>query len=931
MIVGHDLQATEPARTGWRGRVGRPDQAIGHVWQVLPHGGGVRADGATVGRTVEATKTKWHPRVGVILLAVAALPLISLAALAYEELRDVREHRATVAELGDAIGQLTTALQIDSAVAEEKYWAYAIEAIDAFGVSRELVVDLVGLDPWAELEGSQEVVDRLVADAPRVTELVETARNLDAPTTVELEDAYEAVGALVRTQRDDAASRLVDMPGADDLSNAVRTLRLAADMRDDSAVLLGSFFSLRFDSNTGSAEALRQLIAADDRYRTNNEVLLRTVQPGSRSAAVLAELEADPGTDLFRREVRSAVVATITTGADHTGPLQADDVVADAPSLAENFLAAHATTETYMRLVDAAADDVNELAAAMDQDAARQGRGAMILVGVVTALGLGGTALAARAIVRPLRALSRSAESMSEGDLDVHVEESGPWELRNSARAMNEAAAQLRLAERQAIALAQGDLDDPVLELAAPGSLGASLRDAVGQLAASLNEREDYRRRLAHEAAHDPLTSLPNHTASLAHLNRGLGRAQRTGERIAVLFVDIDGFKQINDVHGHGAGDRVLVQVAQRLSEAVRQSDVVGRLGADEFLVVAEPIGDDDQVAQLAGRLLDAIERPIRHGGKVISLTATVGITTDDGRSEPDVLIREADAAVTDAKRSGGGRTRFCDDVLRAGVASRSAVEKGLSDAIANDDLVLYVQQIVDARTEQVVSLEALVRWVDPATGLIPPDRFIPVAEASDLIVALDRWVLENAVGHLARWGADHAFAEVPLAVNISGRHLSHPQLVEHVMAPLRAHGIDPRRLTIEVTETALLDDPASAASHLSALRAEGVRVAIDDFGTGYTSLAHLRALPVDTLKIDRSFVSNLERDDERTLIQMIVELGHLFGLEVVAEGVETATEARELLMFGVDALQGFHYSRPRPIADLGGPARQPSDAQPVR
>ncbi|QGG95872.1 putative bifunctional diguanylate cyclase/phosphodiesterase [Actinomarinicola tropica] len=883
-----------------------------------------------MGQTVEMRR--WHPRVGVILLAIAAMPLAGVAALAYQQVRQVGSYQEDVSSLTGAIEDLTSALQIDSAVAEEKYWSYATVALEDIGIPRQLVVDLVGLDPWSAVDESAARVDALV-DRSRFADLapmLQSARSIDDPVATELEDAYELVTDRVRAHREQATARLVDLPSAPDLSRGVRTLRLAADMRDDAATQLGAFFALRFDSNSGSVEALRQLVARDDRYRATRRQLSGTVTAGSRAADVLAEMDEDPDVAQFLREVRAAVDTTVESGAGQTSALSPEIVVGDATTLADSFLSAHSATGTHMRLVDAAATDVEGLAAELDADAAAARRNALAFVAIVSCLAIAGVVVAGRAIVVPLRRLSAAAEAMREGSLDHHVAETGPQELRGTARAMNEAVAQLHLAERQALALAQGDLDDPILELSAPGALGQSLRDAVAHLTTSLNEREDFRRRLAHEAAHDPLTGLPNRTASLAHLKRALGRAQRTGDHLAVLFVDLDGFKQVNELHGHGAGDRVLVQVAQRLSDTVRQSDVVGRLGADEFIVVAEPIGHEDEAAQLAARLLREIEEPIRQGGRTIGVSATIGITTDGGSSDPDSLIREADAAVVEAKRSGGGRTRFCDDALRTGLASRSAVERGLARAIEEDHLVLYVQHIVDARTEELAAFEALVRWIDPGRGLVPPDEFIPVAEASDLIVALDRWVLRNAVDNLARWSAEHPASAVPLSVNVSGRHLAHPQLVEHVLEPLRRHGVDPRRLTVEVTETALLDDLASAATHLSALREVGVRIAIDDFGTGYTSLAHLRALPVDILKIDRSFVANLRHDDERTLIRMIVELGHLFGLEVVAEGVETATDARELLLLGVDALQGFHFSRPHPIADVGGSETRVV-AQPVR
>jgi diguanylate cyclase (GGDEF)-like protein len=579
--------------------------------------------------------------------------------------------------------------------------------------------------------------------------------------------------------------------------------------------------------------------------------------------------------------------------------------------LAATFGAADASVQQHLDLVDAAAADVNAIVSQLDADAASDVSRVLVLTAVVTGLAIAGAALAVRSIVRPLRRISAVADDMRDGSLETRAEVSGPRELQSAARALNEAIDQVQLSERQALALAEGDLDNPVLAAPTPGALGRSLRDAVAQLASSMSEREDFRRRLAHEAAHDGLTGLPNRPAILSHVERAIGRSGRTGATVALLMVDLHQFKLVNETHGHIGGDRVLVEVSSRLRGVVRQGDVVGRVGADEFLVVAEPVQDADEAHVLAERLLLAIEEEMLVAGTSMSIGASIGISLATQESDPDGLLREASAAAAAAKRHGRGGIHFCDDELRSRLASRGEVERGLIHAIEHDELVVHVQELVRARDEQVVSMEALVRWIHPERGLIPPNDFIPVAEESDLIISLDRWVLERAGALLADWAADGSRAGQSLAVNISERHLGHPHLVEHVLGPLRRHGVDPSRLTIEVTETALLEDLAVAARQLGVLRAAGVKVAIDDFGTGYTSLAHLRALPVDILKIDRSFVSNLARDDERTLVRMIVEIGHLFGHEVVAEGVETSQEARELLGLGVDTLQGFHYSRP--------------------
>ena len=867
---------------------------------------------------------RWRPRVAVILLAVALLPLAGLSWLAMERVSEASAHRADVAAMNDTLGDLTGLLEVGALLADEKHWSYAVDGLEGIGLTSDIVVEVVDLDPWAELEQARVQVNdaaHAAAAADLMDDLV-AVRADDPLDPLERNEAYLVLEAEIESRRSAAIARLSELPDGAEISIAVQNLRAAAQIRDDIALQLSAFFSLRFSSTLTGAEAMRQLIARDERYRSGIVALTARVPEGSQAAAVLDVIATNDAVERFIGEVATSVERTLSEGASAGTELDVDSLVSSGDALAELFLAADEAVNLHMQLARAAAADVTALAEAMDEEAASEARQAILLGAGVTLLSVIVAFLGGRAIIGPLRRMSGVADAMRRGSLDERVAERGPREMQSAARALNEAVAQLQLSEKQAVALASGDLDDPILETPAPGALGRSLREAVAHLASSLSEREDFRRRLAHAAAHDGLTGLPNRTSSLAHLDRALGRVSRTGESLAVLFLDLDGFRQVNDVHGHSAGDRVLVQVAQRLSEVVRQGDVVGRIGADEFIVVAEPVGDDDEAEALALRLLEAISAEIQLGGVGTVVGASVGIATSTGDSDPDALVREAGAAVGDAKRHGRGGIRFCDDTLRRDLASRGSVERGLALAIERDELVLHFQQLVDARYERPVSIEALVRWMQPDGTMVPPGEFIPVAEASDLIVTLDRWVLEHAATQLSEWTDDPDLGHLTLAVNISERHLGHPRLVDHVLDPLRAAGVDPGRLVVEVTESALLDDLASAATRLATLREHGVKVAIDDFGTGYTSLAHLRALPVDVLKVDQSFVWNLDRDDERSLVRMIIEVGHLFGLEVVAEGVEDNTQARELLRLGVDTLQGFHYSRPAPAVEVAAISR---------
>ena len=485
-------------------------------------------------------------------------------------------------------------------------------------------------------------------------------------------------------------------------------------------------------------------------------------------------------------------------------------------------------------------------------------------------------------------------------------------------KAINEASVHLELAERQAQALAHGELASPVLTETAPGKLGQSLQAAVHTLAASLSDGEEFKRLLAHEAAHDSLTGLANRKASLTHLQDGLARSCCSGTILAVLFVDVDHFKEVNDQFGHQTGDGVLCAVAERLVGAVRGDDFVGRLGGDEFLIIAEGLEASSQAVALAQRVRSQVRKPIEVGSTLVDIELSIGVALTDVddvvRQVAGELLHDADLAVYRAKEVGQAGIRLCNDAMREEIAHTATVEKDLRDAIVNDELTLYYQPIVDAGDGRVVALEALVRWDRPGYGLIPPDEFIPIAEASDLIVDLDKWVIRNVVHQLDMWTSCGGLKDVPVAINVSGRHLGTDNFVTDILKPARELGVDPSRIVVEITESALLQDLDSAAIKLQLLRNEAIRIAIDDFGTGYTSLAHLRILPADILKIDRTFVADKTATH---LVELIIQTGHLLGMSIIAEGVETVEEKTRLTELGSDELQGFLFSRPVPPADL--------------
>ncbi|WP_052666774.1 putative bifunctional diguanylate cyclase/phosphodiesterase [Nitriliruptor alkaliphilus] len=442
---------------------------------------------------------------------------------------------------------------------------------------------------------------------------------------------------------------------------------------------------------------------------------------------------------------------------------------------------------------------------------------------------------------------------------------------------------------------------------------------AVAGLVMNLRDVTDERRaeeRLTRQATRDSLTGLLNRAA----LHDALQRAIHGRRRVAVLFLDLDRFKLINDSVGHDAGDTLLIDVANRLRDSVRDDDVVGRPGGDEFVIVAS-VADTADAEALAVRVTDGLAAPFDVAGDEIYVTASIGIVHTEAGSEPaSALLRDADIAMYEAKRAGRNRIEVFDRALRSTATERLRGQTALRHGIDRGELRLRYQPIVDLRTAHVTSVEALVRWQRPDGHLVDPDDFIPLAEETGLIVPLGRWVLATATAELAAWHATRPSGTptVALAVNVSPRELQDPGFLDGVRTALARWPLPSDALRIELTEQLLVDDTDRAQHILTELRSLGVKLSIDDFGTGWSSLSYLKRFPFDTIKIDRSFIDGLGQDHSDTLIVQAI-LGMASGLhaEVVAEGVETQLQALRLLDLGCDFAQGYLFAPPLPFAEL--------------
>ncbi|ABG04506.1 diguanylate cyclase/phosphodiesterase [Rubrobacter xylanophilus DSM 9941] len=437
------------------------------------------------------------------------------------------------------------------------------------------------------------------------------------------------------------------------------------------------------------------------------------------------------------------------------------------------------------------------------------------------------------------------------------------------------------------------------------------IRGIVVALLRTLSERERLQERLEQQALHDPLTGLANRALFSDRLAHAASRANPLDcGRLAVLMLDLDGFKSVNDSLGHEVGDALLVSVAGRIRACVRPSDTVARLGGDEFAVLIEEISDVGAAVRVAERILDRLGEPYSVGGVGRVAAASVGVAFGPAR-EAKSLLRDADAAMYVAKERGKGRYEVFEPRMRNARAEKLRLEAELRAALERGEFAVHYQPIVSFATGEVVEVEALVRWERPGRGTVGPAEFLSVAEESGLIVPIGRWVLREACRQVREWQKGGS-RELALAVNLSASQLHHPRLVREVEEALGLSGLEARHLKLEITEQAAVEDAREAARRLEELSALGVRIALDDFGSGYSALSYLRTFPVDTLKIDRSFIEGIGRDLQATsIVGAVIALAKSLNMCVTAEGTETEEQLAHLRSLGCDLAQGYYFSRP--------------------
>ncbi|MEE9413801.1 MAG: EAL domain-containing protein, partial [Acidimicrobiales bacterium] len=428
-------------------------------------------------------------------------------------------------------------------------------------------------------------------------------------------------------------------------------------------------------------------------------------------------------------------------------------------------------------------------------------------------------------------------------------------------------------------------------------------------------ERLSLERDLRYQALHDPLTSLANRTQLSNALGDVLNDGGRVAELVGVVYIDLDEFKTINDGLGHAVGDQVLVAVGQRLHQAVRLHDLVARFGGDEFAIMLTRIYGEHEALQLADRIVRALTEPLAIEGRNVEIAASVGIAFDSGRTKSaDEVIKQAEVAMYASKDAGGAKITLYDESMMSRAGERLDLIASLKKAIEVGEIDVHYQPIIELSTDRIVGFEALARWNHPERGLISPAGFIPLAEETGLIVPLGIQVLEKASAQLRRWVDDGH--DIYVSVNVSAHQLQLPDIVTDILNTVEQQGLAPERVLLEMTESVFVSDKNTVADRIRRLRAAGFRIAIDDFGTGYSSLQYLQQFEFDVIKIDKSFVDRLDTDEDNGVIQTVLDLARKSSAKTVAEGIESAGQARALIDMSCDQGQGYYYARPMPAAE---------------
>ena len=878
------------------------------------------------------------------LVVLPLLPAVGMPVLASELIRDRLQQAATAERIERDVLAVSVLERLRAALGEEVEVA-SIRVLEGEGYRAHLHRAQLFLGTaLGSVEQSRSTTDELVARLPHLPpldsrlshladDLTAARRSVGLPTAsseqkfallASVVEGYTRLTDEVNTVESSLAHQVAS--GAQGLSSRLLLTRTQALESIVAVVIAGEaqvrgFYQYLVVPAPLSGGLLAQLRADAMLYQIRSQDLPDQLTPGlARSWRTLL---ADPEV----RRFSSIFEASLQTG---TEPLKAreraqGDLIAD-PEIVGLARAGGHTLAALRSFLNQAIQEAVTTTHADSRRANLRAIEAVALVGVLLVVTLINLVAVGGTLRRRLQELAQGAQRLSAGHLD-HVPVRGPRELAATSGALNDAVLSLRDVETRAEILAAGDLDSPTLAKPAPGPLGKAVHASVALVVSTARDHEELRRRLAHQAAHDPLTELANRAEIHAVLRAALTRARPADCPVSVLFLDLDRFKECNDRFGHAAGDHVLRTVAGYLKTQLHERDTAGRLGGDEFVLIIESLREESELVDLGTRIVRALGEPIGYEGHSIEIGASVGIARDDaGLVDADELIRQADAAVYRSKAAGGGTVEVYDPAGGGQLERLRDMEWAVVEGLRAHEFRLHYQPLVSLSGERLHGFEALLRWERPGLGLLPPEQFLPELDDAELIADIGHWVLGEASRQLARWSADAALGQLSVAVNISPRHLQQPRIVDDVRAALEHSGLDPRRLVIELAESPLLDD-TFAVEHLHRLAALGVRIALDDFGTGHASISQLLQLPLDIIKLDPCLLdlllprqaehkgSSPSTPARRTMSPLatrsLIETAQAFGLMVVAEGIECRERLHQLGDQGLG--QGFLLAPPMP------------------
>lgn len=844
------------------------------------------------------------PRIRYLVALIVVIPMSAVIAFAQREVVEHRQRSHRLEALHAQVEIQRSLVEVNVVLDNSLVWMAAVERAEGMGFSTELVEQVTGID----LDGANDLATKQLEDLWGEVERLDLLDTVEAALAVasqgEVPDEDPLLHLMERGLLD--VTRLAAQVGNNhriyDLASIVRSTN---DTRSAlSRLNEGYFFRLvsRTDDNYSelasslgryedSLERLDRVTAAADVASIRERFPVIATDFAVAEEAIRAELE----TRLPSNTVESTTAVSF---------------VGDFSAIGEIARLAASTQSSFTELVFEALDMLStEVDFAISQSR-HEARNTAFVTAAVVLLTLLGSATVSRLIVKPVTTLWRWVDAIKRGKHPEDLAVKGPSEVRGVAEVLNEFRGGLDLVTAQAKALAEADLDEPCLQTLAPGELGRSLHVAVRALQTSIVEGERYRSKLSAQATSDELTGLPNRRGAMEELERRIDQV-RTNDNCSLMLMvlDIDRFKHVNDTAGHAAGDDILCHVARTLSANISDTGFVARLGGDEFMILESLSQGDLQPAKIAARL----QQESSHSAQLEmrSVGTSLGFALWDGHVISD-FMSDADLALYEAKTLGGNLAIEFNTAMAQQRNANQDLEERLNVAVDCNELQLFFQPIVNGRSRKIVAFEALLRWDD-----VPTDRLVSVAEQSSLILKLDRWVLNEGIRHAAGWNRELAVGPVGISINVSAHHLVSGDLVASVRDSLKVWGLSPNLLTVEITEEAVVEDLTRAAATIERLRRLKVGVAIDDYGSGNASLSHLRALPANILKVDRS-ITMLEHPRERALLGLTVGTGKALGMDVVVEGIESAAQADFVAKEFPDVLaQGFYYCEPVPLGQV--------------